>query len=102
MLGNLGDMMGKLNDMKQKADEIKLKLDAMVIDVEGAGGDIKISITGNREIRNLSIAPALQHGDKEELEEQLTVTINKAILKATELNDQEMKTVASGMLPGFM
>lgn len=102
MLGNLGDMMGKLNDMKQKADEIKLKLDDMLLEVEGAGGDINITITGNREIKNLSIAPALQHGDKEELEEQLTVTLNKAILKATELNDQEMKSVASGMLPGFM
>lgn len=102
MLGNLGDMMGKLNEMKEKADEIKLKLDTTVIDVEGAGGDIKISITGNREIKHLSIAPALQHGDREELEEQLTVTINKAIFKATELNDHEMKAVASGMLPGFM
>jgi DNA-binding protein YbaB len=102
MLGDLGDMMGKLNGMKQKAEEIKLKLDTMILDVEGAGGDIKISITGNREIKNLIIASALQHGDKEELEEQLTVTINKAILKASELNDQEMKSVASGMLPGFM
>ena len=94
--------MGKLHEMKQKSEEIKLKLDATLIDVEGAGGDIKISITGNREIKNLSIAPALQHGDKEELEEQLTVTINKALFKAGELNEQEMKSVASGMLPGFM
>ena len=94
--------MGKLNDMKQKSEEIKLKLDTMILDVEGAGGDIKISITGNREIKNLSIAPALQHGDKEELEEQLTVTINKALAKANERNEEEMKSVASGMLPGFM
>lgn len=102
MLGNLGDMMGKLNDMKQKAEEIRMKLDTMIIDVEGAGGDIKISVTGNREIKNLSIAPALQHGDREELEEQLTVAINKAIQKASALNDEEMKAAASGMLPGFM
>jgi len=102
MLGNIGDMMGKLNEMKQKSEEIKLKLDATIIEVEGAGGDIKISITGNREIKNLNIAPALQHGDKDELEEQLTVTINKALSKANEVNEQEMKAVASGMLPGFM
>lgn len=101
MFGKFGDMMGKLQEMKQKADEIKLKLDNTIIDVEGAGGDIKISITGNREIKSLSISPALQHGDKDELEEQLTVALNKALLKANELNENEMKKAASGMLPGM-
>jgi DNA-binding YbaB/EbfC family protein len=101
MFGKLGDMMGKLQEMKQKADEIKLKLDNTIIDVEGAGGDIKISITGNREIKSLSISPALQHGDKDELEEQLTVALNKALIKANELNENEMKKAASGMLPGM-
>lgn len=101
MLGKFGDMMGKLQEMKQKADEIKLKLDSTIITIEGAGGDIKIEITGNREIKSLTIASSLQHGDKEELEEQLVVTLNKAIFKANELNDNEMKQVASGMLPGM-
>ncbi len=101
MFEKFGDMMGKLQEMKQKADEIKLKLDSTIINVEGAGGDIKIAITGNREIKSLTIAPGLQHGNTEELEEQLTVTLNKALFKANELNDNEMKSVASGMLPGM-
>jgi DNA-binding YbaB/EbfC family protein len=101
MLGKFGDMMGKLQEMKQKADEIKLQLDSKLVTVEGAGGDIKIIITGNREIKSLTIASALQHGDKEELEKQLTVTLNKALHKANELNDNEMKQVANGMLPGM-
>lgn len=101
MFGKFGDMMGKLQEMKQKADEIKLKLDHSILNIEGAGGDIKIAITGNREIKSLTISPGLQHGDKEELEEQLTVTLNKAIFKANELNENEMKSVASGMLPGM-
>jgi len=101
MLGKFGDMMGKLQEMKQKAEEIKVKLDSTLITIEGAGGDIKITVTGNREIKSLTIAPALQHGDKEELEEQLTVTLNKALAKANEVNETEMKQVASGMLPGM-
>ena len=93
--------MGKLQEMKQKADEIKLKLDSTIINVEGAGGDIKIAISGNREIKSLTIAPALQHGDKEELEDQLVVTLNKALFKANETNENEMKQVAGGMLKGM-
>ena len=101
MLGKFGDMMGKLQEMKQKTDEIKLKLDDTIIKTEGAGGDIVIEITGNKKIKSLTIASALQHGDKEELEEQLTVTLNKAIEAADKLNEQEMKKAAGGMLPGM-
>ena len=101
MFGKFGDMMGKLQEMKQKTEEIKLKLDNTILNVEGAGGDIKISLTGNKEIKSISISPALQHGNKEEFEEQLVVTLNKALQKAQEVNDNEMKQVASGMLPGL-
>ncbi len=101
MFGKMGDMMGKLQEMKQKAEEIKSRLDEVVIPVEGAGGDIKIEITGNRKIKSLAIASALQHGDKQELEEQLTVTLNKAIEKANAVNEEEMKKAASGLLPGL-
>ncbi len=97
----MGDMMSKLKEMKQKADEIKLKLDTTLINVEGAGGDIKIVISGNRNIKSIVIADALQHSNKEKLEEQLIVTINKALFKANEINEHEMKQVASGMLPGL-
>lgn len=101
MFGKLGDMMGKLQEMKKKAEEIKLKLDNTVISGEGAGGDIKIEMNGNRKIKTLYIAPALQHGDKKELEEQLTTTLNKLIEKANALNEEEMKKAASGLLPGL-
>jgi len=101
MFGKMGDMMGKLQEMKKQADEMKAKLDDTLIDVEGAGGDIRITITGNRHIKNLSIAPALQHGDKEELEEQLLTTLNRALEKASDINEQEMKKAASGLLPGM-
>ena len=94
-------MMGKLQEMKQKADEIKAQLDAVVLTSEGAGGDIKIEITGNRRIRSVVIASALQHGDKQELEEQLTVALNRAIEAADKVNEEEMKKAASGMLPGL-
>ena len=101
MFGKLGDMMGKLQEMKQKADEIKQRLNETIIKSDGAGGDIKIEINGNRVIKQLQISPALQHGDKEELEEQLIVAINKAISAADKVNESEMKQAASGLLPGI-
>jgi hypothetical protein len=101
MFGKLGDMMGKLQEMKQKADEIKFKMDNTLLSSEGAGGDIKITITGNRKIQSIDIASALQHGDKQELEEQLIVALNRAIEKADKVNEEEMKNAAGGILPGM-
>jgi DNA-binding YbaB/EbfC family protein len=102
MFGKMGDMMGKLQEMKKKADEIKQKLDDTVLSVEGAGGDIKIQINGNRHVKSLTVSPALQHGDKAALEKELLATINKAIEQANTLNEEEMKKAASGLLPGMI
>lgn len=101
MFGKLGDMMGKLQEMKKRAEEIKESLNVMIIQTEGAGGDIKIEINGNREIKSLMISDALQHGNKQELEQQLVSALNKAIAEADKINEGEMKKAATGILPGM-
>lgn len=101
MFGKVGDMMSKLQEMKKKAEEIKQKLDDTILIVDGAGGDIKIEITGNRKINSITISPALQHGDKTALEKELLATMNKAIEQANTINEEEMKKAASGLLPGL-
>ncbi len=94
--------MGKFQEMKQKTDEAKEKLENTILVIEGAGGDIKIEINGNREIKKLSIAAGLQHAGGVELEAQLLATLNKAIEKANAVNEEEMKKAAAGLLPGLM
>lgn len=101
MFGKLGDMMGKLQEMKRKAEEVKEKLDATVLSAEGAGGDLKVTISGSRQIKSLHIASALQHGDAGELQAQLVATLNRAIAMADQLNEEEMKKAAGGLLPGM-
>ncbi len=99
MFGKLGDMMGKLAEVKQKMEEIKAKLETTTLDVTGAGGDIKITINGNKKIQKLEIADALQHGDRQALQKQLVETFNKAVDEADKVNAEEMKKVAGGMIP---
>jgi DNA-binding YbaB/EbfC family protein len=101
MFGKMGDMMGKLQEMKKKADEIKSKLDETVIRSESSSGEIQIEISGNRQLKKIKIAAALQHGDSQLLEQHLVAAINKAIAEADQLNEQEMKKAATGMLPGL-
>jgi nucleoid-associated protein EbfC len=101
MFGKIGDMMGKLQEMKKRAEETKLRLRAIIIKTEGAGGDIILELNGNRELKSIRISDALQHGDKIELEKQLLLTFNKAMKEADQINEEEMKKAASGLLPGM-
>lgn len=101
MFGKLGDMMGKLQEMKQKADEIKNRLDQVIVNSEGAGGDIKMVMTGNRKLLRVEIASSLQHGDKKELEYQLLKVFNDILSEVEKVNENEMKKAASGILPGL-
>ena len=101
MFGKLGDMMGRSKEMKEKGEEVKQSLELSRIYTEGAGGDIKIEMNGNRKLIRLQIAPGLQHGDNNVLQEQLLLTFNKAVAEADKVFEEEMKKAAGGFLPGL-
>lgn len=94
--------MGKLQEAQQKAEETKKRLDTVYLSEEGADGKIKVTISGNREIKDIHIDDSLME-DAEELSDHLVLTLNKAIKKATEMNEREMQAAASGMMnmPGM-
>ncbi len=97
----LGDMMGKFQEMRLKMEESKKRLDTITVEAEAGGGAVKVTITGNREIKKIAIKEDLFKGDKEELEEVLIVAINRAIEQAEKVNAAEMQGAAQGILPNI-
>lgn len=91
-------MMGKLKETQQKVEETKKRLDTVLIDEESSDGLLKITLTANREIRSLEIADSLLE-DKEQLEDYLIINLNKAIQKATTINEAELAAVAKDGMP---
>ena len=94
----MSGMMDKLKEAQQKVERTKTRLNTVLIDEISANGQLKISLTENREIKSISINNSLL-SDAEELEDHLIVTLNKAIEKATKINEVEMAAAAakSGM-----
>lgn len=93
--------MGKLQEMQQRMEETKRRLDAINVEAEAGNGAVKITVTANRTVKNISINEELHKGDKEELEDLLVVAMNRALAEAERVNENEMRNAASGMLPGF-
>ncbi|HET8809917.1 MAG TPA: YbaB/EbfC family nucleoid-associated protein [Flavobacteriaceae bacterium] len=96
-----GDMMGMMNKIKatqEKVAETKKRLDTVLLDEASSDGLLKITITANREIKNISVGSELLN-DKEQLEDYLVTTLNKAIKKASDVHEAELTAVAKEGMP---
>lgn len=100
MFGDMMNMMGKLKETQKKVEETKKRLDTVLIDEKSIDNKIKITLTANRTIKSITISDDLLT-NKEELEDYLILTLNKAIEKATKVNETELAAVAKEGLPNI-
>tara|TARA_R110002072_G_scaffold256592_5_gene415439 strand:+ start:986 stop:1309 length:324 start_codon:yes stop_codon:yes gene_type:complete len=100
MFGDMSGMMQKIKDAQKKVKETKVRLNTVLVDETGADGKIKVTLTANRELKSISIDDALLN-DKEELEDFLIITLNKAIAKASQINEHEMAVAAKAGMPNI-
>jgi nucleoid-associated protein EbfC len=97
---DLMGMMGKLKETQQKMEDTKNRLNTVLIDEKSNDGLLQVTLTANREIKSFKIADELLQ-DKEMLEDYLITVLNKAILKATNVNETEMNAVAQLGMPNI-
>ena len=100
---DLMGMMGKLRETQQKIEDTKQRLNTVLIDEQSTDGTLKVTLTANRTIKSISIDDSLLE-DKEQLEDFLILVLNKAIEKATKVNEAELDAVAKmdmPMIPGM-
>lgn len=93
MFGDLMGMMGKLKEAQQKVEETKKRLDKVLVDEQSNDGLLKVTLTANRKIKSITVDETLLE-DKEQLEDYLILVLNKAIEKATNINETELAAVA--------
>lgn len=100
MFGDLMGMMGKLQEAQKKVEETKQRLNNVLIDEQSADGLLKITVTANRQIRTIDINDELL-SDKEQLEDYLILTLNKALDKAGAINEAELAAAAKDGMPNI-
>ena len=100
---DLMGMMGKLKETQQKIEDTKKRLDTIIIEEQSNDALLKVTLTANRAIKTITIDDSLLE-DKDQLEDYLILTLNKAIEKATKTNEAELDAVAKmdiPMIPGM-
>jgi hypothetical protein len=100
MFGDLMGMMGKIKETQKKVEATKERMNTVMVDEASSDGLLKVTLTANREIKSISIDDSLLE-DKEQLEDYLVLTLNKAIEKATKINEAELAAVAKEGMPNI-
>ncbi|HKK11957.1 MAG TPA: YbaB/EbfC family nucleoid-associated protein [Flavobacteriaceae bacterium] len=98
MFGDMMGMMSKLKETQKKVEATKERLNTVLIDEASNDQKLKVTITGNRTIKSITIDDTLLE-DKEMLEDYLVLTLNKAIERATNVNETELAAVAKEGMP---
>ncbi len=93
-------MMGKIQETQKKMDETKKRLDTVLIDEQSSDGLLKVTLTANRAVKSVTVDDSLLE-DKEQLEDYLVLVFNKAIAKATAVNEAELAAVAKDGMPNI-
>lgn len=100
MFGDMMGMMNKLKETQKKVEETKERLNHVLVDEKSSDGKLQVTLTANRTIKSIAIDDDLMK-DKEMLEDYLILTLNKAIAKATNVNETELAAVAKDGMPNI-
>ncbi len=100
MFGDIMGMMGKLKETQQKIEDTKKRLDTVLIDEQSNDGLLRVTLNANRKVKSIVIDDSLLQ-DKEQLEDYLVLVMNKAIEKATNVNETELGAVAKEGMPNI-
>ncbi len=98
MFGDMMGMMNKLKETQKKVEETKERLNHVLVDEQSTDGKLKVTLTANRAIKSITIDDELLQ-DKDMLEDYLIMTINRAIEKATNVNEAELAAIAKDGMP---
>ncbi len=100
--GMMGNLMAQAQKMQADMKRVQEKVSAQELDVESAGGRIKIKVNGKQEILALDISKEIiDPNDPGMLSDMLKVALNDALQKSQAMVAAEMSKVVPPGLAGM-
>ncbi|MBN2103980.1 YbaB/EbfC family nucleoid-associated protein [bacterium] len=99
MKPNMAQLFGQVQKMQEEVEKIQKELENMTVEGSAGGGIVTVTATGKRKILKIQIdSEVIDKEDVEMLEDLIVAATNQALEKSQELEQEEMKKVAGGML----
>jgi nucleoid-associated protein EbfC len=102
---NLNQILKQAQQMQAEMAKAQEQLKDEVVEASAGGGTVKVTMTGDMQLREIKIAPeAIDPDDPELLPDMVTAAVNEALRSAQELAASRMGGIAGlggGGLPGL-
>ena len=95
---NLNQMMKQVQQMQAEMAKAQEDLKSQVVEASAGGGMVTVKISGDLELRELTIDPeAVDPADVELLQDMVQAAVNEAIRSAQELAASKMGAATGGL-----
>ena len=94
---NMGNMMKQAQLMQERLQKAQDEIAKMEVVGQSGAGMVKITVTGNHEVRRVSIDDSLFTDDKDILEDLLAAAFNDAQRRIEEQSKEKLSAVTGGM-----
>ncbi len=103
MRGNIGNMMKQAQAMQANMQKVQAEIALLEVVGESGGGMVKVTMTGQHNVKRVQLEPAVVSEDREMLEDLIVAATNDAVKKVEAAVQVKMSTVMGGMQlpPGF-
>ena len=102
MPGNMNNIMKQAQKMQKKMEETQAEMETRTLEVTSGGGAVKVTVSGKKELVDITIDPAaVDPDDVEMLQDLLLSAVNEALRQIDELVSKEMAKVMPAGMPGL-
>lgn len=103
MRGNMGNMMKQAQAMQANLQKAQAEIANIEVVGEAGGGMVKVTMTGQHNVKKVQLEPAVVSEDREMLEDLIAAATNDAVKKVEARIQEKMSSVMGGMQlpPGF-
>ncbi len=97
MKGGLGNLMKQAQKMQADMQRAQDEIAAMEVEGQSGGGLVKVVMTGQHELRRVSIDDSLMGDDKEMLEDLIAAAVNDASQRVDATSKEKMSSMTAGI-----
>ena len=92
-----------LRQMQQRQEQIMEELAQKTVEVTVGGGTVRIVMTGQQEVKELTIAPeVVDPEDVEMLQDLVLAAFNEALERSRDMAEEQMRSLLGGLgIPGL-
>ena len=101
MKSGIGDIMKQAQQMQENLQKTQEKIASTEVEGESGAGMVKVTMTGQHDVKRVEIDPSLMTDDKALLEDLVAAAVNDANRKVEKMSKELVSDITDGMgLPG--